>query len=201
MLSVVIATLNDEENLIRTLMPLVPAAATGLVREVVVSDGGSRDGTRKVAEETGALFLETPGSRGARLAAGAQQSSRGDWLMFLQPGTMLQPGWMEELQGLVERAERAGRGADLAAVFNFAVDDFGWNARLREWHARIAAGLILRPNPSQGLVLSRNFYRALGGFSAGHAHPERALIRGIGRGRLVFLRSHALVRAGRRPMK
>ena len=48
MLSVVIPTLNAEETLTRTLAPLVPAAVRGLVQEVIVVDGGSRDDTVKL---------------------------------------------------------------------------------------------------------------------------------------------------------
>ncbi len=195
MLSVIIPTLNDEENLVRTLSALVPAAATGLVREVIVCDGGSQDETGKIAEETGALFVDAPGNRGKRLSAGAAKSSRGEWLMFLAPGSVPQPGWIEELQSFIERAERSGKGTSVAAIFSPAIDDFGWRARLREWSARIASGLILRPLPAQGLVLSRSFYTALGGFSEGNRHPERALIGRIGRRRLIVLRAVALVPA------
>ena len=43
MISVVIPTLNAAAHLTRALAPLVPAAAEGLVRELIVSDGGSTD--------------------------------------------------------------------------------------------------------------------------------------------------------------
>ena len=43
MISVIIPTLNSEIVLAHTLAALVPAAAEGVVREVIVVDGGSSD--------------------------------------------------------------------------------------------------------------------------------------------------------------
>ncbi|TIU04590.1 MAG: glycosyl transferase family 2, partial [Mesorhizobium sp.] len=48
MLSVLIQTLNDEERLARTLASLIGGAVEGVVRDVVVCDGGSTDQTHRV---------------------------------------------------------------------------------------------------------------------------------------------------------
>ena len=49
MISVVVPTLNAEAGLAASLTSLVPAAVEGLVREVIVVDGGSTDGTAAAA--------------------------------------------------------------------------------------------------------------------------------------------------------
>ena len=54
MLSVVIPTLNAERTLAATLSALMPAAVSGVVRQVVIVDGGSDDSTLAIAEEMGA---------------------------------------------------------------------------------------------------------------------------------------------------
>ena len=59
MISVVIPTLNAERTLQRALAPLVPAAVEGLVREVVVADGGSTDRTLELADDAGANIVRT----------------------------------------------------------------------------------------------------------------------------------------------
>lgn len=57
MLSVVIQTHNDEDSLARTLASLVSASVEGVVREVIVCDGGSTDRTHLVADHTGCQFI------------------------------------------------------------------------------------------------------------------------------------------------
>src|SRR5262245_58936909 len=82
MISVVIPTLNDEDGLAGTLAALVPAAVDGLVREVIVVDGGSTDGTLHIAEAAGTEIVRSEASRGAQLAARAKRA-RFPWLLFL----------------------------------------------------------------------------------------------------------------------
>src|SRR4051812_8684973 len=54
MISVVIPTLNSERALPRCFDSLIPAAVRGVVREVIIADGGSTDGTLGVADAAGA---------------------------------------------------------------------------------------------------------------------------------------------------
>lgn len=88
MLSVLIETHDDEEGLARTLASLVGGAVEGVVREVIVCDTGSTDGTLRVAEHAGCHIVST-------LAAGVARA-RGDWLLVLEPGARLAEGWVDE---------------------------------------------------------------------------------------------------------
>lgn len=55
MISVVIPTLNPDNRLQAAMAALVPAAVTGLVREVILVDGGSANGrAEQLAEASGA---------------------------------------------------------------------------------------------------------------------------------------------------
>lgn len=74
------------------------ASVDGVVREVIVCDGGSTDRTHLVADHTGCHFM-TGG-----LAAGIGRA-RSDWLLFLKPGTRLAEGWMA---GVVEHIADGG---------------------------------------------------------------------------------------------
>src|SRR5215471_4704025 len=70
--SIILATRDSERALVPTLAALVPGATAGIVREVIVSDGGSRDRTEDVAEIAGCNFLVSTEPLGARLAAAAR---------------------------------------------------------------------------------------------------------------------------------
>ncbi len=65
MLSAIIATHESERALVRTLAALVPGAVAGVISEVVVADGGSRDDTEQVADIAGCRFI-TSRSRSER---------------------------------------------------------------------------------------------------------------------------------------
>ena len=85
MITVIVPTLDAEAGLSATLTALVPAAIEGLVREVIVADGGSGDHTAALAEDAGAVVIRTPAGRGGQLRAGAARA-RWPWLLFM-PGS------------------------------------------------------------------------------------------------------------------
>jgi hypothetical protein len=169
--SIILATHDSERELVPTLAALVPGATAGIVREVIIADAGSRDGTREIADIAGCRFLASAGPIGARLAA-AGRNARADWLMFLQPGAVPAPTWTEETIAFVERAQIDVRGA----VFTEAGGPF---AALRR--------SLLLPRARQGLILRKAIYEQIGGHRADAANPERGLLRRIGRRRLTNL--------------
>src|SRR3954463_3248632 len=93
-LSVVIPALDEDAGIEAAVLSVREHA-----REVVVVDGGSRDGTRERARACGAVVLESRGGRGPQQDAGARRAS-GEWLLFLHADTRLEAGWAEELQAL-----------------------------------------------------------------------------------------------------
>jgi len=191
MLSVVIATQESERALVPTLTALVSGAAAGMVREVIIADAGSRDGTAAIADEAGCRLITLAASRGARLKAGAE-AARADWLLFLQPGVVPDPTWIDETRRFVEHAELARR-ADCAAVFRGASALF--RPLLAEAFDLLRAALGARPNASQGLLIAASFYAALGGHREVD-DPEADLIPRLGRRRIVLLRTSVYVGTG-----
>ncbi len=183
MISVIIATLNCERALLPTLAALVPAALDGLVREVIIADGGSRDGTACVADTAGCKFISVDGAVGRRLKTAASDA-RAPFLLFLQPGTILDAQWAGEARRFLERPT----GQSRAAAFAHAADT---QAPLREALLRLVAALGARPHPQQGLLVAQKFYDALGGHSEVAADAEADLIRRIGRRRLITLTAQA----------
>src|SRR5690606_25791799 len=101
MISVVVPTLNAEDGLAHTLAALVPAAVDGLVREVIVVDGGSTDRTLDIAEDAGAEIVKCGPGRGVQLMKGAEKA-RFPWLLFLHADTALEPCWQSEVETYIE---------------------------------------------------------------------------------------------------
>ena len=123
MISVVIPTHDDEAVLGRALVPLVAAAVSGLVREVILADGGSVDATLDIGEDAGCRIVAGEGSNEDRARAAAEGASC-DWLMILPPEVQLLPGWEGVVRGFVERQSTAS--ASLPPLD----PDAGWMKRL-----------------------------------------------------------------------
>jgi glycosyltransferase involved in cell wall biosynthesis len=188
MISVIIPTLNAERQLPRCFDSLIVAAVRGVVREVIVADGGSADQTLTIADAAGAHIEQAQKTRSACLVAGAA-SARSDWLLFLYPETALEPGWEMEVESFIAQAmpERLR-----AAVFRFALDDFGGEARRAEAKAALRGWLLALPYGDQGLLIPKRLYTKLGGYRALARMEDADLVRRIGRRRLVRLRARAV---------
>ena len=187
MISIILPTLDAEQLRVRTLSALVPGSAAGLVREVILADGGSRDDTEKVADAAGCEFLRGPRDLGARLRAAAH-AARGNWLLFLDPAGVLDEGWPREVRAFMEGAERSGFAGRKAATFRLAFDGFGMKPKLKGAVSAARLALIGRPRAEQGLLITKRFYDELGAHADG-AKAHRRLIARLGRLRMVALRT------------
>ncbi len=192
MLSVIIPTLNAQAALPQTLSALVPGVISGLVKDVIISDGGSTDESCAIAENTGCMVLSGPAGRGVQLARGAQ-AARANWLLFLHADTVLSSGWEEEAGHFMSQ----GYSPAHAGVFRFALDDFRPQARRLESLVALRCKLFALPYGDQGLLIHRSLYEELGGFAKIPLMEDVDMIRRIGRRRLIYFRSTASTSAER----
>jgi glycosyltransferase involved in cell wall biosynthesis len=192
LISIVIPTLDSEREVVPTLSALVSGAAAGVVRDVVLADGGSKDGTEEVADAAGCIFVRSEADMGGRLRAGAQAAQRGEWLLFLDPGGMLEEGWTREVRKFLDSISRAGQADRRAATFRLAYEGFGVKPRLAEAAASARLVLTGRPRAEQGLLISKLLYQKLGGHQKG-PNAHRRLIAKLGRMRIVKLRSRVVL--------
>lgn len=184
MLSVIIPTEGAEHPVVATLAPLVPGAASGVVREVLLVDRGDNGVIARVADVAGCSFLPFEGSRAAALAAAARQA-RSPWLMFLHAGAVLDPGWIDETMQFMQRVADSPRPR--AGVFRYARSPYS-DRTLRDGMRSIAR-MIAGPFADQGLLIARHHYERLGGHPPDARHAETRLLRRLGRSSLTLLHS------------
>jgi len=188
MLSVIIPTDGVEQPAVATLAALVPGAAAGVVREVLLVDRAGNGVIERVADVAGCRFLAFQGSHAAALAAGARQA-RSPWLMFLHAGAVLDSGWIEETTQFIQGVSDSGRPR--AGIFRYArspYSDTGWRDGLK-----FIARLITGPSADQGLLIAREHYDRLGGYAPDVRRSEARLLRRLGRSSRTLLRSRIMV--------
>ncbi|MEE2689312.1 MAG: TIGR04283 family arsenosugar biosynthesis glycosyltransferase [Pseudomonadota bacterium] len=191
-LSIVIPTYNAARMLGPTLALLAQIESVGLIKEVVVADGGSTDHTVAIAREAGALVVISNLGRGQQLKTGASVAT-GAWLLFLHADTLLEAGWSEVVREFIGHPNTRG----MAGYFRFALGDHTPMARRLErtvhWRNRVLA----LPYGDQGLLLSKSLYEHIGGYRPLQLMEDVDLIRRIGRRRLRQLGATAITSAER----
>ncbi|MGP8121122.1 MAG: glycosyl transferase [Xanthobacteraceae bacterium] len=191
MVSVIIPTRGQESPVVATLAALVPGAAAGVIKEVLLVDRPGTEAIARVADVAGCNFVAIEGSLTEALAAGARQA-RSDWLMFLHPGAVLDHGWIDETTQFIQTVAMSGQPR--AGVFRYARSPYAPTSPrdAAQWLIRLFAG----PFSDQGLLISRAHYDRLGGHSATARRPEARLLSHLGRSGRAMLRTRIFVPAG-----
>jgi hypothetical protein len=187
MLSVIIPTDGVEQPAVATLAALIPGAAAGVIKEVLLVDRAGTGVIEHVADVAGCGFLRFQGTRAAAMAAGARQA-RSPWLMFLHAGAVLDAGWIEETTQFIQRVSSSDRPR--AGIFRYARSPYS-DASLADG-LKFLARLIAGPSSDQGLLIARDHYERLGGY-ADARRSEARLLRQLGRSSRTLLRSRIIV--------
>lgn len=159
MLSIIVPVLNEGVGIVAALRALEPIRSRGA--EIIVVDGGSRDGTADVARDSALadkVILSEPG-RALQMNAGAA-AARGDVLLFLHADTRLPDG----ADRLVLQTVVQGEARHAWGRFDVHIDGahpllavIGWSMNLRSRLTGIATG-------DQALFMRRSAFDRVGGF-------------------------------------
>ena len=183
-LSVIIPTLNAEATLPACLDALQPGLLFGLLKEVVVVDGGSSDQTLLIANAAGCRTISAKKGRGSQLKTGAH-NAKAEWMLFLHADTLLEPSWTEAVIPLFQSPNKA-------AAFTLAYDSDASGARWLEKRAALRNRLLAMPYGDQGLLIHRSLYDEVGGFEDVPLMEDVGIVRRIGRKRLTILKERAV---------
>ena len=196
MLSVIIPTLNAEAELPATFAAIMPAVIDGMIREVIIVDGGSSDATAGIADAAGAKLLTTPEpGRGQQLALGAN-TARSDWLLFLHADTELEENWHQEARAFITGELKGLDGKETSACFTFALNDKGIGPAFLTRLVALRCRLFALPYGDQALLISKENYQKAGGYAPLPIMEDVDLIRRL-KPRPHILRARAFTSARR----
>ncbi len=153
-LSIVIPTLNEAMALPGLLGSLVLWRRAG--DEIIVSDGGSDDGTRDIAKAHGARVVDAPRGRARQMNAGAALAS-GDVLWFLHADSGVNQELREEFAGAVANGAVWGRFDVRLSGRGAALQVIAWSMNRRSRLTGIATG-------DQGIFVRRALFERMGGY-------------------------------------
>jgi glycosyltransferase involved in cell wall biosynthesis len=171
-ISIIIPVLDDAQLLPATLEPLQALRERG--HEVLVVDGGSRDGSTTIARKLADRVLMSGPVRAQRMDAGAD-SARHEILLFLHANTLLPADADAQVVAALAvpgqiwgHFELSRHGASLAARLQ---------ARLATWRS-LLTGLA---HGSQAIFVERTWFERVGGFGAVQEQEDFALSRKLKR--------------------
>jgi len=174
-LSVVVPTLNEEPYLAKTL-ETIPGDA-----EVIVSDGGSADGTVAIAKRHGARVVPGDQGRARQMNRGAETVA-GDVLLFLHADCTLGPEAMNQIEVALRDAAVVG------GSFRMSIRRAGWTLRWIAATANARARYLQMPYGDQAIFVRRRDFEAIGGFPEIPFMEDVAFVRSLKRrGQLVCL--------------
>jgi rSAM/selenodomain-associated transferase 2 len=168
-ISVIIPTLNAEAYLGSCLASLMPGLEAGLIRELIVSDGGSDDATVPIAKAWGAEIISGRPSRGGQLKAGCA-AAKGQWFLVLHADTVLESGWVGSVI--------AHLPTQSAGWFRLSFGTVGPIGRVVAGWANLRSRLGL-PYGDQGLLIPASLYNAVGGY------PDQPLMEDVAMARAL----------------
>ena len=186
-LGIVVPALDEAANLARLLPDLRRARPDA---EIIVVDGGSRDGTAEVVRgQAGVRLIESARGRARQMNAGARQVG-GDVLLFLHADTRLPDGAIDAIAGaLADPAVVGGR-------FDVRFDSRRRVLAMVAWFMNARSRATSICTGDQAIFVRRAAFDAVGGY------PDIALMEDIelcrrlkARGRLAALRARVTTSA------
>lgn len=151
-LSIIIPALNESNRI----QAAIQSTRKGFPLEVIVVDGGSRDGTAQAASNTGATVIQAPRGRAIQMNAGVG-ISRGRHLLFLHADTRLPDGYSAYIREILN-------GSTAGGAFGFGIDQPFPGRKLIEWMANFRARRLQMPYGDQALFVRRQDFIEMGGY-------------------------------------
>jgi rSAM/selenodomain-associated transferase 2 len=177
LVSIIVPVFEESAALAATLHPLVGEPAV----ELIVVDGGSRDGTIDVARQFTEKVFKGARGRAKQMNFGALQA-KGDILLFLHGDTALPPSAVEMVRRTLNDATVAG------GAFRLRIASPCRALKVIAWGANLRSRYLGLPYGDQALFVRRTVFGQVGGFSPWPLMEDVDLVQRLKRvGRMVLL--------------
>jgi hypothetical protein len=186
-ISVIIPALNEAGQIQATL----ERVWRGFDVECVVADGGSEDGTGRLARGAGAQVVRSGRGRALQMNAGAAAAT-GELLLFLHADTRLPDDWDLSVRAIL-KDPRVALGA-----FRFRVSERMKGIGLVEWGANLRSRCLSLPYGDQGLFMTRGTFRKLAGFPEMPILEDLHMVRAAGKLGEIRIARDPVLTSGRR---
>lgn len=155
MISIIIPTYNEAPQIKAILRALWERDTARLVQQIIVSDGGSTDGTvEEASSENVQVVLSPQKGRAAQMNYGAEQTTQ-PVLYFLHADTLPPYGFTQDIAQAVQKGFSAG-------CFRLQFDVDHWFLKANCWFTRFDVDAIRFGD--QSLFVTRPIFSQLGGF-------------------------------------
>lgn len=160
-LSIIVPAFNEERLIARCLESISIALAhtdkADLTTEVIVVDNNSTDRTAQLATQAGARVVFEPINQIGRARNAGAATAAGDWLLFLDADSLLNPGLLTDILTMIEAAQHVGCGSTLA------MEGLPWWAN-GIFHAWRGMSILCGWAAGALIVCRHDAFREVGGF-------------------------------------
>lgn len=176
-ISIIIPTLNEGKNIKTTLASI--QGSTNV--EVIVVDGGSKDNTVEIAQSSGVKVITGYQNRACQMNGGAK-NAMGDILLFLHADTLLPADFDTMIRTALQQPQI------VAGAFSLRINAPQAGLRLVEWGVKLRSKYLQMPYGDQGIFLTVDKFKDVGGFPELPIMEDFELIRYLKKiGKITFV--------------
>ena len=152
--SIIVPTLNEELVLEKTLTQFQQLSP----HELIVSDGGSDDGTRNIAGRFSHRVITGSAGRALQMNVGADEAT-GDILLFLHADSRIEPESYRKMLQCMQNPKWIG------GAFTLCIESSKWSLKLIALLANIRSKYFGLAYGDQGFFVRKEVFKDMNGFS------------------------------------